>query len=66
MSRRRLGIAIAAIGAVIALLAAAADAVGLSGSGSDGFGNRQIAGLVVGLLVIAAGVIVAVRGKDSS
>ena len=58
--------AVGAVGVVIAFLAIAADAIGLSGSGSEGFGNRQVAGLLVGLALVVVGVVVVLRDRRSS
>ena len=57
MSRQLLGGVLAAIGAVIVFLSAAADVIGLGGDGSA-FGNRQVIGVAVGVVVVAAGLIV--------
>lgn len=59
MSRRNLGIVIAAAGGLVALVAATADVIGLSATGSDNaFGNRQIIGVVAGAVAVFAGLIV--------
>lgn len=55
MSKRTLGLIVAAVGAAALIIAAAADVIGLSGEASEGFGNRQIIGTVVGAVVLAAG-----------
>lgn len=55
MTRRQIGLIVAGIGAVILVLSLAADAVGLSGQGSEGIGNRQILGIVVGAVLAAVG-----------
>lgn len=53
MSRRTLGIIVALAGAVLLLLAALADVIGI-GDTSE-FGLRQISGVVVGVLALVIG-----------
>jgi len=57
MSRRVVGLIIAAAGAVLLFISAAADVIGLGSAGY--FGNRQIIGTVVGAVALAAGLLVA-------
>ena len=57
MSRRVVGLAVAGVGAVLLLLSAAADVIGLGSA--EYFGNRQIIGTVVGAVALAAGLLVA-------
>jgi len=57
MSRRVVGLVVAAVGAVLLLLSAAADMIGLGST--DYFGNRQIIGTVLGAVALAAGLLVA-------
>jgi hypothetical protein len=64
MSKRTVGLLIAGVGAVVLVVAVAADAVGLSGSGSDGFGTRQLIGTIAGAVVLAAGLVFAYLGRD--
>jgi hypothetical protein len=60
VSRRVVGLIVAAVGAVVVLISAAADLIGISGGGLSGmFGNRQIIGTVGGAAVIAVGLVVA-------
>ncbi len=66
MSGRALGFGLALIGASVAIVSLAADSLGLSGTGSDGFGNRQIVGLVIGLALVAAGAVVVARRRSGS
>ena len=55
MSRRIIGMVLAAVGAVLVFLAAAADAIGISSESSEGWGTRQTIGVAVGVLVFLAG-----------
>lgn len=60
MSRRVVGLIVAAGGLVLLFISAAADVIGISGgSSADMFGNRQIIGTVVGAVAIAAGLLIA-------
>ena len=60
MSRRAVGLIVAAIGAAGLIISAAADLVGISSGGSaEMFGNRQIVGTVLGAIVLAAGLLIA-------
>jgi hypothetical protein len=58
-TRKLAGWVIAAVGAVILVVGALADTLGLGGEGPDEFGAKQIAVLVAGLVVLAAGLAVA-------
>lgn len=58
-TRRLAGWAIAAVGAVIAIVGAFADSLGLGGEGPDDFGGKQVAALVVGLVIVVVGLAVA-------
>jgi predicted MFS family arabinose efflux permease len=53
MSRRSLGSALIALGLILAVVFALADQIGI-GDG-EGFGWRQLTGVIVGLLVAVAG-----------
>ena len=64
MSRRSLGFALVAIGLVFAAISALADQIGIGDE--EAFGWQQIGGLVVGLLVAAAGFVVARGSKPSN
>ncbi|MGH9025502.1 MAG: hypothetical protein ACRDWD_05200 [Acidimicrobiia bacterium] len=67
-TRRIVGWVIVAIGAVIALVGALADQVGLGGDGPDEFGGKQAAALVVGIVVAIIGLVVALwpAGKKAT
>ena len=53
MDRKRLGWALVALGAVLVALSALADPIGV-GDG-DGIGFKQVTGMIVGGVVVAAG-----------
>ena len=53
MDRKRLGWVLVALGAVLVVLSALADPIGLGDA--DGFGLKQGTGVVVGGVVVAAG-----------
>jgi hypothetical protein len=55
MTRRQIGLIVGGIGVVILVLSLAADAIGLSGQGSEGIGNRQVVGIVVGAVLALVG-----------
>jgi sulfite exporter TauE/SafE len=55
--RRLVGWALVAIGVVVALVGAFADQLGLGGEGPDEFGGKQVAAVVVGVVVIALGLV---------
>ncbi|MDJ0498164.1 MAG: hypothetical protein QNJ89_10060 [Acidimicrobiia bacterium] len=57
MSRRSLGFALLAVGLVFAAISSLADQIGIGDE--EAFGWQQIGGLVVGLLVAAAGFVIA-------
>jgi len=63
MNQRSIGIILLIIGLVLAALSLTADLIGL-GEGS-GFGYKQIAGLVVGVAGIIAGLVFLVRKSGS-
>ena len=62
MSRRRWGIALIAVGVVVALVSALADALFREAT-VGGFGWKQIAGVVVGIAPLAAGVALVARDR---
>jgi len=63
MNQRTIGIILLIIGLVLAALSLAADLIGLGEGG--GFGYKQIAGLVVGVAGIIAGIIFIIRKPQS-
>lgn len=55
-TRKLAGWIVAAVGLVIAVIGGFADQIGLGEEGpGEGFGGRQVAALVVGLVILAAG-----------
>jgi hypothetical protein len=58
-TRRIAGWVVAAVGVVVAVVGGLADQVGLGGDGPDEFGPKQVAALVVGIVLVAAGVALA-------
>jgi len=67
MSRRVVGLAVAAIGAILVFVAAAADVIGISSGGwAEMFGKWQIIGTAVGAVVVVAGLVVAFLPRRSA
>lgn len=62
-TRRLVGFAIAAVGVVITFVGLLADQIGV---GDEGFGPRQVIATIVGLVVLAAGLIVALVLKTGA
>jgi hypothetical protein len=58
-TRRLVGWVIVAAGVVITGVGALADQIGLGGEGPDKFAGKQVAAVVVGLVVAAVGLVVA-------
>jgi hypothetical protein len=58
-ARRLVGWVVVAAGVVIAGVGALADQIGLGGEGPDKFAGKQVAAVVVGLIVAAVGLLVA-------
>lgn len=57
--RRNIGWLVTVAGAVIVLIGALADQIGLGGDGPNEFGSKQVAAVVVGIVILAAGVVIA-------
>jgi hypothetical protein len=55
-TRKMVGMALVAVGVVVALVGVFADSLGLGGEGPDDFGGKQVAALVVGLVIAAVGI----------
>ena len=53
MNRKTTGVVVLVAGVLLALVAAAADSIGIGGA--PGFGWKQITGVVVGVITAAAG-----------
>jgi hypothetical protein len=63
------GWALALVGVVIVVVGGLADQMGLGGEGEDEFGSRQVIAMVVGVVVVAVGLVLALvvgRGADST
>jgi hypothetical protein len=63
------GWALALVGVVIVVVGGLADQMGLGGEGEDQFGGRQVIAMVVGVVVLAVGLVLALvvgRGADST
>lgn len=58
LKKNTVGYAIAALGALVALAGGLADTLGIGAEGADGLGGKQLALLLVGLVIIAAGLAV--------
>ena len=54
-TRKLAGWAIAAIGVIVVAVGALADQIGLGGEGPDKFAGKQVATVIVGLVIAAAG-----------
>jgi hypothetical protein len=65
-TRKLVGWAVAAVGAVIVVVGAFADSLGIGGEGPDEFGPKQVALIVAGLVVAAAGLALALLSARSS
>ncbi len=67
MDRRVLGLVLAAVGLVVAIVSGLADVIGISfEDAADGaFGWIQIVGLVVGVALVVAGLVVALMTRDA-
>lgn len=58
-NRRLVGWLVVAVGAVVAIVGGIADQVGLGGEGPDKFGPNQVAAVVAGLVLVVAGLALA-------
>ena len=58
-ARRLVGWVIVAAGVVVAGVGALADQIGLGGEGPDKFAGKQVTAVVLGLIVAAVGLVVA-------
>jgi hypothetical protein len=65
-TRRIVGWVIAAVGLVIAVVGGLADQLGMGGDGADQFGGKQVAALIVGIVVAAAGLALAMWGRGET
>lgn len=58
-TRKLTGWVVAAVGVIVAVVGLLADTLGLGGEGGDDFGPKQIIALVVGLVLVIAGLALA-------
>jgi hypothetical protein len=58
-TRKLTGWVVAAAGVIVAVVGVLADTLGLGGEGGDDFGPKQIIALVIGLVLIGAGLALA-------
>jgi hypothetical protein len=63
VSSRRIGVVLAAVGAIVLAVSALADPLGIGGA--DGFGWKQIVGMIVGAGVAILGVALAARARPT-
>jgi hypothetical protein len=61
VSRKTAGIALLVIGIIVLVLSLFADTLGLGGSNSV-FGPYQIAGIIIGAIVVVVGLVLTLRG----
>jgi drug/metabolite transporter (DMT)-like permease len=66
MDRRVLGLVLAGLGAVLALVSGLADVIGINFNegADDEFGWKQIVGLAAGVLIVVAGLVIALTARD--
>ena len=65
-TRKLAGWAIAAVGLIIAIIGLLADQIGLGSDDDASMGGRQLAALIVGVVILAAGVALALWRRPSS
>jgi hypothetical protein len=58
-NRRLVGWVVVIVGAAVAIVGGLADQLGLGGDGPDEFGPSQVAAVVVGIVLVAAGLALA-------
>jgi hypothetical protein len=58
-TRRIVGWVIVVLGVAVAVVGGLADQIGLGGEGPDDFGGKQVAAVVVGAVLVVAGLVVA-------
>ena len=66
MDRRVLGLVLAGLGAVLAIVSGLADVIGINFNegADDEFGWKQIVGLTAGVLIVVAGSAIALTARD--
>jgi hypothetical protein len=55
LKNKTVGFAVAAVGVIVALVGLLADQIGVGADGADGMGGKQVAMLIFGLVIVAAG-----------
>jgi hypothetical protein len=65
-TRKLAGWVIVAIGVVIALIGGLADQIGVGGDGAEGVGGKQVAALIVGIVIALGGLALALLGQGES
>jgi hypothetical protein len=66
-TRKLAGLAIAAVGVVVAVVGGLADQIGIGANDQGEMGGKQIAALVVGVLLVIGGIVLAtVLAKDDA
>jgi hypothetical protein len=66
-TRKLAGLAIAAVGVVVAVVGGLADQIGIGANDEGEMGGKQIAALVVGVLLVIGGIVLAtVLAKDDA
>lgn len=65
MDRKLFALALIAVGVAIVLVSALTDVIGIGGEGSA-FGWKQVAGVVVGVALVVAGVVLRLRSPEQS
>lgn len=67
LKNKNVGYAVAVVGVLVALAGAFADTLGIGKEGADGMGSKQLALLLVGLVILAVGlVIVFLAGRSAT
>lgn len=62
MSRGRMGVVVAVVGAAVLVLSALADVIGVGGE-NDAFGSRQVIGVIVGAVILVVGLALVAAGR---
>ena len=55
LKNKTVGLAVGAVGVIVAVVGLLADQIGLGADGADGMGGKQVAMLIFGLVIVAAG-----------
>jgi hypothetical protein len=65
-TRRIVGWVVVAVGVAVAVVGGLADQIGLGGDGPDEFGGKQVAALIVGLVIAAVGLALALWSRGEA